>query len=115
MTTPTPAQPVPPVDLGNPYLQALLALPGHTLDAGSATTLVDVLGAAMLTTARLDTPAGPRLVVTLRVAGATVTALLSAAGDARTWGEQLAGDGTRFLSGLHLPGQNGHQQPGGRG
>ena len=110
--TEQPAVDLPPLDLGNPFLEAL---------AAAATDQITILDAitdnAVLTTARLDTPAGPRLVVTLRGAGATITVLLSQSSIARAWGEHLIAQGTLHLGGLHLPGQspvNGHQPPGAR-
>lgn len=81
MTTPGP----PPVDQGNQLLAE---------------------GPSQITTALIPTPAGQRMVLTVRTASATVTVLLGKQ-DAETWAANIAGAAAKMsVSGLVVA--NGH-------
>jgi len=77
-------QQTPPVDAGNPFVG-----PDYP---------------ALLTTAQVQTPAGPRLLLTVRCGPATVTVNL-AKQDAKVWASQLE-KGADALTGLIVPGLN---------
>jgi hypothetical protein len=70
---------------------------------------------AQLLTARIMTPQGPRLVLTIRTTSATVSVLLTPE-DAKTWAAQLSRDAALSSSGLlivpgSLPKPNGAGKP----
>ena len=59
---------------------------------------------AQMQTALIDTPAGQRMVLTIRTASTTLTVLLSAA-DAKQWGSNLVGTAAKMsASGLVVAG-----------
>ena len=72
--TPNQPQPVPPVDPGNQLLTEQVA---------------------QLTTAPVETPRGPRLVLTIRTPSTTLSVFLTG-NDALLWGKQIAADASKL-------------------